>query len=230
MMLFSSWVWASNPVHNVQVTLRGEVYYVSNVSTIQELQDRLQAESGWDPTEQGSVTFQGRVLEPMDSLFDVGINSGDQVNIVPKRIADHWKMMNDMGNGLLSLHQELSSRGLQNSSPEQWRDLQVMTNLYRDLTKVPYMQEEIDRFSQYLKNPQVVDTVTDPDRVETLRQIILNNPLLLKTLSESSVPTKVALQDPDLWYQHVQSSVAQWKTLDGYQLWQRIVEGRLFCN
>ena len=160
--------------------------------------------------------------------MDVGIKSGDQVNMVPKRLADHWKMMNEMGKGLLSLHNELSSRGIENSSAEQWRDLQIMTNLYRDLTKVPYMQEEMERFSQYLKNPDVVEKVTDPDRVETLRQIILNNPLLLATLSESSIATKVALQDPDLWQQHVEKSVDQWKTLDGYQLWQRIVEGRLF--
>ena len=138
--------------------------------------------------------------------------------------------MHDMGNGLLSLHKELSSRGVSNSSPEQWRDLQVMTDLYRDLTKLPYMQEEMERFCLYLKNPQVAERVTDPDRVETLRQIILNNPLLLKTLGESSVTTKVALQHPHLWYQHVQRSVAQWKALDGYQLWQRLVEGRLFCD
>lgn len=217
-----------NPLHNVQVTLRGEVFYVSDVSTTKELQDRLEEQSGWNATEQGNVTYQGKILEPMDNLAEVGIKSGDQVNLIPKRMADHWKMIQDMGEGLISLRNQISNRGLHNSSTEQWKDLQVMTNLYRDLTKVPYMQDEMERFLEYLKNPDIADRATDPDRVESLRQIILNNPLLLKMLSESSPSTKVALQHPDIWLRHVSSAVEEWKTLDGYQLWQRLVEGRLF--
>ncbi len=195
---------------------------------MKELQDRLEDASGWNASEQGSVTFQGKILEPMDKLAEVGIKSGDQVNIIPKRMADHWKMMKNMGEGLLSLQNQMSRKGIHNVSPDQWKEFQVMTNLYRDLAKVPFIQEDMERFSQYLKNPEVANRATDPDRVESLRQIILNNPLLLKVLNESSPSTKVALQDTDIWLRHVSNAVAQWKTLDGYQLWQRLIEGRLF--
>lgn len=135
--------------------------------------------------------------------------------------------MNDMGKGLLSLRDKM----LQDhafSSTDRLREFQVMTNLYQDLTKVPYMQEEMERFCQYLKDPEVADQATDPDRVESLRSIILNNPLLLKTLSESSPSTKIALHDSKLWLRHVTRAVEEWKTMDSYQLWQRLIEGRLF--
>jgi len=176
---------AASPLHNVQVTLKGEVFYVSDVLTVKDLQSRLQEESGLTADEQGSVAYQGSVLEPTDSLVEVGV-------------------------------------------PERLREFQVMARLYEDLTKVPYMQEEMERMCQYLKDPEVAGQVTDPDRVESLRQIILNNPLMLKMLSESSPSTAVALQDTDLWLQHVLRAVEEWKAMDSYQLWQRLIEGRLF--
>lgn len=221
-------VCAGDPLRTIQVTLRGDVFYVSEVLTVDDLQRRLELESGLSAVEQGSVTFQGKVLDPTDQLAEAGMRNGDQVNMVPKRMADNWKMMNNMGQGLLSLRQRMLNQGLQNVPPEQLTEFEIMMNLYQDLTKVPYMQEEMDRFSQHLKNPEIAEQATDPDRVESLRQIILNNPLLLKTLSESSLSTKVALQDPDVWLQHVTAAVEQWKTMDGYQLWQRLIEGRLF--
>jgi hypothetical protein len=221
-------IWAGDPLRTIQVTLKGEVFYVSEVSTVQDLQNRLEEESGLNATEQGSVTFQGKVLDPADKLAEAGLQSGDQVNIIPKRMADNWKMMNDMGEGLISLRQRMLSGGLQNVPAEEMKAFDVMMNLYRDLTKVPYMQEEMERFSQYLKNPTVAEQATDPDRVESLRQTILNNPTLLNMLSESSPATKVALQDSDIWLQHVTASVEKWKTMDGYELWQRLIDGRLF--
>ena len=212
----------SNPLGALQVTLKGEVYYVSDVSTAQELQHQLEVESGWNRTEQGAVTYQGKVLNPEDRLIDAGIHSGDQVNIIPKQMADHWTMMGEMGNGLLSLREKLLQNGIQSVTPEQLEELQIMTHLYHDLTtKMPFLQEEMETFSQFLKNPEVADRATDPDRVESLRQIILNNPLLLSMVSTDSPSTKAALQDGDLWLEHVTASVDKWKTLTGYELWQR---------
>jgi hypothetical protein len=219
---------AGDPLRSVQVTLKGDVFYLSEVSTVQDLQNRLQEESGLNAAEQGSVSFQGKVLNPTDQLTEVGLQSGDQVNMIPKKMADNWKMMNAMGEGLLSLRQRMLSGGPQNVSSGEMKEFQVMMDLYQDLTKVPYMQDEMERFSQHLKNPMVAEQATDPDRVESLRQIILNNPLLLKTMTESSPSTKVALQDSDIWLQHVTASVEKWKTMDGYQLWERLIEGRLF--
>jgi hypothetical protein len=210
----------------VQVTLKGEVFYVSQVTTVGELQERLLEESGLDASEQGSVTFQGKVLESTDSLSKAGMKDGDQINMVPKRMADHWKMMQNMGTGLLSLRQRMDSSSTVTTLEER-KDLDVMTKLFEDLMKVPYMQEEMERFSQHLKNPLTFEHGTDPERVESLRQIILNNPLLTKSIAESKASSD-ALLDPDAWFRYVQAAMEKWRAMDGYQLWQRLIDGKLF--
>ena len=84
------------------MTLKGEVFYVSQVTTVGELQERLEEESGLDPVEQGAVTFQGKVLEPTDSLSEAGLKDGDQINVIPEEMANQWKLMKEMGDGLIS--------------------------------------------------------------------------------------------------------------------------------
>jgi hypothetical protein len=208
------------------VTLKGEVFYVSRVTTVGELQERLLEESGLDASEQGSVTFQGKVLESTDSLSKAGMKDGDQINMVPKRMADHWKMMQSMGNGLLSLRQRMDISSSVTTLEEK-RELDVMTKLFEDLMKIPYMQQEMEGFSQHLKNPLTFERATDPVRVESLRQIILNNPLLRKNMMESKTSSD-ALLDPDAWFRFVQAAVEKWRAMDGYQLWQRLMDGKLF--
>jgi molybdopterin converting factor small subunit len=207
----------------VQVTLKGEILYISQVTTVEELQERLQEESGLDPSEQGRVTFQGKVLDSSDSLSDAGMKDGDQINVVPRIMGDHWKMMREMGDGLISLRQQMQNNG----TPDQEKEMAVMTNLFEDLMKVPYMQEEMERFSQHLKNPVTLERATDPERVESLRQIILNNPLLMQYIAESK-STQEAIRDAHSWLQFITASVEEWKTMDGYQLWQRLIDGKLF--
>jgi Ubiquitin family len=209
------------------VTLKGEVFYVSDILTVKDLQDRLQEESGIPAEEQGSVSFQGQILEPTAVLPEIGVSSGDQVNMIPQKMADHWRMMNDMRHGLVSLQTRMNLE-LGGFSAERLREFAIMANLYENLAKVPFMQEEMENFCQHLKNPEVAGRATDPERVESLRQIILNNPIMLKMLSETSPATNIALKDSELWLQHVIRAVKEWKTMNSYQLWQRLVEGRLF--
>jgi hypothetical protein len=68
---------------SVQVTLRGKKYDVSDVTTVQELQERLGDASGVDPSKQGRVLFDGQRLKATDSLTDVGVKEGAQLNILP---------------------------------------------------------------------------------------------------------------------------------------------------
>lgn len=218
-------------MQNIQVTLKGEVFYISDISTVKDLQSRLEDESGLTPEQQGCISFQGKVLESTDSLVDVGVINGNQINVIPQKMADHWKMMNNIGNGLVTLQEKIlhhHDESVETRRSELIQDFQVMVGLYEDLTtKMPYMQEEMERFCQLLKNPKIADHATDPDRVESLRRIMLNNPLLLSMLQETSPSTVVALQDPKLWLQHVTRAVEEWKTMESYQLWKRLMEGRL---
>jgi hypothetical protein len=209
------------------VTLKGEVLYVSQVTTVEELQERLQEELGLDPLEQGRVTFRGKVLESTDCLSEAGMEDGDQINIIPTMMANQWKLMTDMGGGLLTLIERVQGKGKDNVTSEERKDMEVMTKLYDDLTKVPYMQDEMERFSEHLRSPATMERATDPERIESLRHVILHNPMLLKYVTESKA-SQEALQDPDAWFRYVQDSVQQWQTMDGYELWQKLNDGNLF--
>ena len=99
------------PVTNVQVTLGGELLYISQVSTVGELQQKLKEESGLEPEEQGSVTYQGKLLDdPKASLRDAGLQDGGQINIIPKRHAEHHKMLCKMWEGLIALRQKQNEK------------------------------------------------------------------------------------------------------------------------
>jgi hypothetical protein len=213
-------VFAVNPIRSVQVTLRGEVFYVSEVTTVAELQERLAEESGLDESQQGRVTFQGRVLEPTDTLSQAGVSDGAQVNMVPKVMADHWKMVKDMAEGLATLKQKVGNDA---------HEIEVLSDLLSDLTiKAPFLMEAMERFSKNLKHPQALDRANDPERIESLRQVILNNPMLM-TYSRQTPGMEDALSDPDAWFRNVQAAIRRWQTMTGYQLWQALVDGRLFA-
>jgi hypothetical protein len=215
----------SKPIQNIQVTLKGDVFYVSNVRTADELQKRLQAESGMEPIEQGQVTFQGKVLDPSDSLSEAGMRDGDQANIVPKSMATHWKIIKEMGDGLLSLKQ--NTRSKTHASAEELQELAVMEQLFEDMTKLPYMQDQMEIFATHLRDPATLARAAEFERTESLRQIILNNPLLIEYIKQSSMGIEL-LHDPNSWYQHVQTCVKRWATMDGYKLWQTLLNNDLF--
>jgi Ubiquitin family len=255
----------------VQVTVNGEVLYISNVATVSELQQRLWEESGWDESQQGRATFQGQVLEPDDLLSSVGVQDGNQINMVPKSFADHWKLAQEMGKGLEELRSKLTT--LHNPPPHRFevvlpgispppptssnddnddsstttstaaaaaarhhhlRDLQdfrMLSELYQDMIKFPYLQNEMERISKKLQQQQQKSSLpryNDPERIETIRQIVLNNPMMLSTLQKSSPRMKAALENSTAWLQLMQVAVARWKTMDGYQLWQQVIHGTLF--
>lgn len=219
--------FAGTPLRSVQVTLRGQVYHVHQVSTVRELQEQLEEESGLDVYEQGRVTFQGKVLpHEATSLVDFGLKDGDQINMVPQQMADQWAMMRDFGNGLISLRNKVHLQG-PFATPEEHQQVQIMSNLYEDLIKTPFIPEDMERFSRAIQDPVAVERSKDPEWIESMRQVILNNPLLLKHMTESS-RSKQALQSREEWYQYIVDSIDSWGTMTSYELWKRLSEGRLF--
>jgi hypothetical protein len=71
----------SKPLENLQVMLRGTKYTISGVTTVQELMDRVQQESGNDKPH--DVLFGGKRLQASDVLRAVGVADGAQLNMVP---------------------------------------------------------------------------------------------------------------------------------------------------
>lgn len=86
---------ASSPstsvISSIQVSLKGKRYQVENVSTLAELQERLEEASGVPPSKQGRILFRGQTLSGSGSsnvaLSEAGVQDGDVVNCVPTSAA-----------------------------------------------------------------------------------------------------------------------------------------------
>mmetsp|Transcript_39251 Transcript_39251/g.94910 ORF Transcript_39251/g.94910 Transcript_39251/m.94910 type:complete len:378 (-) Transcript_39251:102-1235(-) len=73
-------------VSSVQVSLKGKKYEIEDVTTVEELQERLEEASGVSPSKQGRILFQGKTITSNDgktSLVDAGVKTGDVLNCVP---------------------------------------------------------------------------------------------------------------------------------------------------
>jgi len=76
------------PISNVQVTLKGKKYQIDDVTTVAELQERLEEQSGISPSKQGKILHQGKRLSATTAgghLSEAGVSEGDQLNCVPAK-------------------------------------------------------------------------------------------------------------------------------------------------
>jgi hypothetical protein len=71
------------PLENLQVMLRGTKYTISGVSTVAQLIERVQQESGNHDNKPHDVLFGGKRLQASDNLRAVGVQDGAQLNLVP---------------------------------------------------------------------------------------------------------------------------------------------------
>jgi len=217
---------AARPLHTVQVTILGHVYHLHDITTLADLHDRLWDESGLSREDQGTASLQGRLLEDESTCLSDCMEDGDQINMIPQPIADRFKLMHDMGHGLASLQNRIHLQG-PFADPTEASDLHVMTDLYHNLSKMPFFQEELERFLNMLQHPDTIQRAKDPDKIESLRQVLLNNPMFLDYLQKTPKAYQ-AVQDEQSWYQYMCDTMEEWKTLSVYDLWQRLIEGRLF--
>mmetsp|Transcript_9099 Transcript_9099/g.26025 ORF Transcript_9099/g.26025 Transcript_9099/m.26025 type:complete len:254 (+) Transcript_9099:116-877(+) len=228
------YVDANKPLQRVQVTLKGAVLYLSDVTTVEELQQRLFEETGLDEDEQGSATYQGTILDKNACLSECGICDGGQVNMIPKPMAKHWKLVKEMEKGLTKLRTKAAFSTNMSTMQRDQEEIKVLEQLLADIAmKAPMVQESLDRFVQLLQSPDGIERAKNPERIEGLRQVIINNPMLLKyVLRTASVNPGMTMQetvqDSNAWFLHVCKAVDRWATLSGNEVWQNLVTGRLF--
>lgn len=71
------------------MTLKGKKYQIEEpVTTVAELQERLEELSGISPSKQGKILHQGKRLSSSStgsSLSEAGVSEGDQLNCVPSK-------------------------------------------------------------------------------------------------------------------------------------------------
>jgi hypothetical protein len=231
----------------VQVTLRGKKYDVSDVTTVQELQERLGDASGVDPSKQGRVLFDGQRLSPSDSLTDKGVQEGAQLNIVPasskkKKSSSSTTSTSTSSSSTSSSTSSAKAAGstvaaaatASSGNPNPMKEMLEMAGIdssqLDDLVKsmggggenggeAPSMQESMQMMSSMMNSPIFQEYMNDPAKLEESRQMILNNPML-KSMMAGMPGMDQLLNDKEAWAMTMQAAAGMYSNMDPNDLMQ----------
>ena len=197
------------PIANVQVTLRGKKYDISDVTTVAELQERISEASGVEPSQQGRVLFDGQRLDSKDILSNVGVTEGAQLNLVPGGSKSKKKKSSgaaDASSGdaapvvdVTEIPSSSASNDPSQLAKEMLEQAGIDASQIDEMAKklglggeggggMPDMKESLDMMSKMTKSEVFQDYMKDPERLEESRQMILNNPMMKSMMG--SMPGK----------------------------------------
>jgi hypothetical protein len=228
-------VFAGSPLSSVQVTLRGKKYEVGDVTTVEELQERLRDASGVDPSAQGRVLFDGQRLSPSDTLTDVGVKEGAQLNIVPASASSKKKKSSSSGSKnpvKAASTAATATTTSDNPMKEMMEKAGIDSSQLDDLVKsmggggeggeAPSMQESMQMMSTMMNSPVFQEYMNDPDKLEESRQMILTNPML-KSMMAGMPGMEELLNNKDAWREAMQAAAGLYSSMDSKDLMQAMM-------
>lgn len=208
---------------DIQVSLRGKKYDLAGVDTVQELQEQLSDESGVAPSKQGRVLFNGKRLSSDDNLTDAGVKDGDQLNIVPKS-----KSKSSTSKKSAALAAPEASAAPAGGMDDILKGLggANMDDLMKSMggEGAPSMQESMEMMSGMMNSPIFKEFMSDPDRLEESRQMILNNPML-KGMMAGMPGMEDLLNSPEAWREAMQAAAAMYENMDKDDLMNAMKQG-----
>lgn len=174
-------VSASSPLKDLQVTLRGKKYDISDVTTVKELKEKVKEISG--NAKDHNVLFGGKKLAATVSLREAGVSDGDQLNMVPATgtkkkqsaatVASETAKEGESAadpETMAAMKEYLEQSGMDATQIEQM--MQSMDG------KMPDLQESLQSMTQMMNSPMFQEYMSNPEMLEQSRQMILNNPML----------------------------------------------------
>lgn len=226
------------PLQNLQVTLRGKKYDVNEVTTVEELKEKVKEISG--NTKEHNVLYGGKKLAATVSLRDAGVSDGDQLNLVPvtSGIASKAKQsttaaataaVSERGSSastggadgaagdssMAAMKEYLQQSGMDPSKLEEM--MQGMDG------KMPDLKESMESMSQMMNSPMFQEYMNNPEMLEQSRQMILNNPML-KGMMGSMPGFEDLLNDPVAWREAMQAAANMYKNMDPSEM-QSMMDG-----
>jgi hypothetical protein len=220
----------------VQVTLRGKKYTVEDVTTVEELQERVSEKSGISPSTQGRVLFDGQRLSPTQSLSDVGVQEGSQLNLVPTKTKSK-KTSASTSAATVAAAAATATSPAAASVDNDYKKLMEQAGI--DTSKIdemmqsmgggagggtPNMQESMEQMSSMMNSPLFQDMMKDPERLEQSRQMILNNPML-KGMMAGMPGMEEMLNDPVVWREAMQAAAGLFENMDPNDMMQAMMGG-----
>jgi hypothetical protein len=212
------------------VTLRGTKYDISDVTTVEELQERVKEASGV-ATDQ-SVLFGEKRLQASDVLSDVGVSDGAQLNMVPTTTKKKKKTTTKTSSS------SISSTGASapvtgapvNPMQDYLKQAGLDTDKLDELVKgmggdgAPSMEESMEAMSDMMNSPIFKEFMEDPEKLEQSRQMILNNPML-KQMMAGMPGMEDLLNDPDGWREAMHAAANLYKDMDSNDLMKSMMGG-----
>jgi Ubiquitin family len=226
-------------IASVSVTLRGQKYEVSDVSTVGELQDKVSALSGIAAKQQGRVIFGGKRLDSDTVLVEAGVpTEGAHLNMVPSSTSSKKKKAaaglaksvttNDKaatatsssGSGNNIMADLLKQSGIDSSALDE-----MMKSLGGgDGKDAPNLEQGFQAMTEAMNSPLFKEMMSDPERLEQSRQMILGNPML-KSMMSSMPGLEDILNDPVAWRQAMQAAAELYKNMDTDTLMKAMMGG-----
>ena len=158
-----SYVWAApSPVKNIKVNFVGKVFDVDAAATTEELQEAVQKQSGGPELTDVTFSMSGKPLPPKSLLRDAGVTDGAKVDMIPGA-ASMQDLMKQAGVDTDKLDELMNSMGLGGAGGD---------------GKAPSLEESMNMMKDMMNSPMIKDMMSDPERLEQSRQMILNNPML----------------------------------------------------
>ena len=182
------------------------MYGISDVTTVQDLQESMQKTSG-EKTDKHHILFAGKRLSVSDVLSEVGVTDGDHLSMVPSSEeagSDTKKMMEDY----------MKQAGV---DPGKLDEMMKSLGGGSGGEGMPSMKESMEAMTSMMKSPLFQQYMSDPEQLEKSRQMILNNPML-KSMMGGMPGMEDILNDPVAWREGMMAAANIYKNMDPEQL------------
>lgn len=216
---------------------------------MQELQEKVQALSGVSAKQQGRVIFGGKRLQADTVLANAGVPSDGSahLNMVPSTTTTSNKKKKSSAAAAASTSvpstttsaaattttTTVSSSGGSSNNPmaDLLKQSGIDTNELDEMMKSmggggggASMQEGMKAMTEAMNSPLFQEMMSDPERLEQSRQMILGNPML-KSMMAGMPGMEDLLNDPDAWRQAMQAAAELYKSMDSDTLMQAMMGG-----
>lgn len=214
------------------MTLRGQKYDVSDVTTVQDLQEQIEALSGVNAKQQGRVIFGGKRLNPETVLAEAGVpEDGAHLNMVPSTSSNNKKKKagSIATTAIDSMSQQsaaASSSPMADLLKQSGIDTKDLDEMMKSMGSgaAPSMEESMKAMTEAMNSPLFQEMMSDPQRLEQSRQMILNNPML-KSMMAGMPGIEDLLNDPDAWREAMQAAADMYKSMDSDTLMKAMMGG-----
>jgi Ubiquitin family len=210
--LLTDVVNAGKPLSSVSVSLLGTTYAIKDVSTVDDVQQKLKDVSGTDIDDKHvSIMFDGKVLDSSTVLSDVGVDEDSTLVVMPSGFPSKEEM-----------EQYLESAGLSKDK------LNEMIKSFGGSGEggMPSIEESIKAMSDVMNSPMLQEMLSDPEKLEQSRQMILSNPML-KGMMGSMPGMEDLLNDEVAWRQAMQAAAEMYKNMDPTVLMNSMLGGAM---